>query len=523
MSDITNKKLGYSDLQDYIFMPVASEDPSELVKVNTSTGGWRFKGGATDEAYLSIMESEPIYYNQLLSVQILLSLRDIVYADVPYLQIRTKPTGTNDYFPGVAHSEFRYKIRDDQLTISNNELIMFYNSYEPGHLDTTTTRHEEMRLYESFGDDNSNVQILSVRLIAAETTPFDYTILSTSHNSNGIKRRIEVTTFSNLDIGDSLQNIQTSVGVLENRTQYASHRGRSQIFLGSTTSTALLADSTIVPKVDANFRDGYYFQNTVAGTKYNLYKFGGTAEIIKYSHVENIYAKLFIDGPEMPFFHIYTKPLGNGTDAQPWYNTKWTYTFNYPNFTSLGVESVLFAAVNKQTLDIPFNVQQYKHTDLTIDGPGTDGDILFMTIGSNSGATINTVQHCINLVGFKSDDGNVTITEKNFDLVVGNQQNALVYENATWGAGAFTDPFDLIGASKVRLYGNVGTNGTLQIQYASVLAGGVYDWQYTSITTPTVINGNICINLLIDSPPKYLRIENTSAVPQSVSFRVVKH
>ena len=266
--------------------------------------------------------------------------------------------------------------------------------------------------------------------------------------------------------------------------------------------------------MDIGFRDGMYFENTVAGTKYNLYKFGGTAEVIRYSHIETIYAKLFIDGASMPFFHIYTKPLGDGTDAQPWYNSKWTYTFEYTNFTSLGVECVLFAAVNKPKLDIDFNVQQYKHTDVTIDGSGNDGEILYMSIGTDTSDPINTVQHCINLVGFKSDDDNGTITEKNFSLSskvgenIGRSARDLVLSVEVPAEGQIGDNIDLQGLKNLVLYGFASGEFDVKVEHSP--DGST--WYFHSLLSPVVNDTINNYNLKISDGLRYVRLVNTNQI-----------
>ena len=511
MSSLTNKKLGYNDLNDYI--AISSSTSSNLVKVDQNTGGWNFAGSSTEYAHLSIMKEEPMYVSHILSLQILINLKDITYDHIPYVQIRTQPTGTDDYSPEF-HDELRYKIRDTTHNIVNNELIMFYQSYEQDSLETTTTARAQMDLIETLGTHDPNLPIQSIRLVSNDMNAFDYTVLAMSHNSNGVTRRKEITTLSNFDISDGLRQIEKSTKVLENRTQYESHRGRSQIFLGTSPASALLADSTIVPKVDIGFRDGMYFQNTVAGTKYNLYKFGGTAEVIRFSHIENMYAKLFIDGASMPFFHIYTKPLGDGTDGGAFYNSLWTYTFEYANFTSLGVECILYAGVNKPTLDIDFNVQQYKHTDVTITGPGTDGEILYMAIGTDSSDAVNTVQHCINLVGFKSDDDNGTITEKNFSLVskvgenIGRSSRDLVLSVAVPAEGQIGDNIDLEGLKNLVLYGFASGEFDVKVEHSD--DGST--WYFHSLLSPVVNDTINNYNLKISDGLRYIRLVNTNQI-----------
>ena len=106
-----------------------------------------------------------------------------------------------------------------------------------------------------------------------------------------------------------------------------------------------------------------------------------------------------------------------------------------------------------------------------------------------------------------------------------NKQDILSFTSPAWLSGTYTDIFNCASASKIRIYGSVGTTDTLQIQYASSVDGsGVYDWINATDTLPiTTIDGSICIDMLIDCPPPFIRIKNNSVSSQSVSLRVVKH
>tara|TARA_R110002096_G_scaffold205444_2_gene391334 strand:- start:474 stop:1325 length:852 start_codon:yes stop_codon:yes gene_type:complete len=106
-----------------------------------------------------------------------------------------------------------------------------------------------------------------------------------------------------------------------------------------------------------------------------------------------------------------------------------------------------------------------------------------------------------------------------------NKQDILSFTSPTWASGTYTDIFNCASASKIRIYGSVATTDTLQIQYASSVDGvGVYDWINATDTLPiTTIDGSICIDMVIDCPPPFIRIKNNSVSSQSVSLRVVKH
>lgn len=106
-------------------------------------------------------------------------------------------------------------------------------------------------------------------------------------------------------------------------------------------------------------------------------------------------------------------------------------------------------------------------------------------------------------------------------LEVSSSPNIVIlpaYE-ATLANGEDTTPFDLRGARKVRIYGNSGTANFLQVQYA--ISNSPYDWKYIDQINPLTINGSICINYHLDTPPPFLRIANTSGVSHSLSLRII--
>ena len=508
MSNLTNKKLGNNDISQYVL------SSSNTVKVNKNTGGWNFKGTSTSYAELSLMDMESVTQRQFSSLQCLISLQDITYSNIPYVSIKLQPTGTGDYSPGNFHAELRYKIADNNLYIKNNEFIMFLDRFRPNdHQDSTNASHP-LVLYETLGTDDHRINIKSIKVVAPSVNSFDYTILNSSYHHSGLTGRIEVITYSNFDISDAVRQLELSTKVLENRTKYNSTRGQSQVVLGTTGETVLVADSTIKAKVDSNMRDGWYFENKVAGSKYNLYKFGGSAEVIRYSHIKTIYSRLYIDGPSMPFFHIYTKPLGDGTDHEFWYNSKWTYFFNFSNFTGVGVENVLFASVNSPVTNIDFNVQQYRNTGELIDGPGTDGDILYIAMGTDTSDSVSTVKHCINLLGFNADDGFGTITEKNFSLTsrVGNNISRSSYNhvsNETVDSNlVIGGVIDLESLKTINIVGFATGNHSIDVLHST--DGLVY--YFDSTHSPVQIGTTYHYNIKIQDELRFIKLYNTNTV-----------
>lgn len=125
------------------------------------------------------------------------------------------------------------------------------------------------------------------------------------------------------------------------------------------------------------------------------------------------------------------------------------------------------------------------------------------------------------LLGLNPSNVLETIKSKDNALFVSSSSNIVTlpaYE-VSLDNGDFTAEFDLRGARKVRIYGNSTVANFLQVQFS--LVGGVADWKFIDQINPLTINGSICINYHLDTPPPYLRIANTSAVTHGLSLRIV--
>jgi len=178
--------------------------------------------------------------------------------------------------------------------------------------------------------------------------------------------------------------------------------GHSQVLLGAPGGTAVLADSTIAPIADPDKREGWLFENTVPGSKYNLYFFGGAQETLTLGSIASLWVKMYIDAkPDnsvMPFLEIYTKPTGVG-DAGAFFHSKITYTYG-AGTVGIGEEMVFFA-INEPSRG--FSNRKLELPNKTVLGDGLDDEeVLYMTVHSDSAATTGGVRHCINQLGFNT-------------------------------------------------------------------------------------------------------------------------
>ena len=207
---------------------------------------------------------------------------------------------------------------------------------------------------------------------------------------------------------DRMQHIKVSDNQnIQVESMELDFNGFAQVLLDSSAATAVLADSTISAEVDPEGRGGWCFTNSVAGSKYNLYYFNGAEELITLGDVSSVYTKMYIDQrPDisvMPFFNIYTKPTGIG-DAGPFFHSRITYEMNASDGVVGIGESMIFYAINEPKK--AWSERKLQFTTKSVLGDGlADEEVLYMVVGSNSGATTGGVRHCVNMAGFNSGSG----------------------------------------------------------------------------------------------------------------------
>ena len=124
------------------------------------------------------------------------------------------------------------------------------------------------------------------------------------------------------------------------------------------------------------------------------------------------------------------------------------------------------------------------------------------------------------LLGLNPSNVLETIKSKENALLVNANTNMefVIYENTLLHTQISPD-FDLRGAKKIRIYGNSSSATFLQLQFATTLTP--QDYQYVDQMNPLTINGSICINYQLETPPPYLRIINNSGNTHQLSLRII--
>ena len=165
-----------------------------------------------------------------------------------------------------------------------------------------------------------------------------------------------------------------------------------QIKLGSASATAIQADSFPSAMADANGRTGWSYTKVSGSEKFNYYFYAGTYEQMKMKHIKSMFYCGSIDawsgqGNEAPFFVIYTKMKGDGSDAGAFYHSKHAYTLHSGSQLIRVGERCLFYCLQqpKEQFDGARTIPFRNRVDTGIYDP--ENDVLFMTLQSDSGAT----------------------------------------------------------------------------------------------------------------------------------------
>ena len=264
-----------------------------------------------------------------------------------------------------------------------------------------------------------------------------------------------------VDVVGNTIGLATEATLSDLNTKTSTKDGFAQVLLTSAGGTAVKADTTCVVQEDTEFREGWNLTNSVAGTKFNLYYFDGTQEIITLGEVLSVYFKAFINVnsgiDSIPFIHIYTKPTGVG-DAGAFYHSKIDYVYNNDNTIGIGEECVFYGESEPKTA---FSNRKIQLNDKTVNGDGADSEeVLFLVVSSNSAATINTLNTTINVLGFDASINNVT---RNLYLVSSENPTGLATEATLSDLNTkITNGEDdqLTAATQVLMYGRKDTSPT---------------------------------------------------------------
>lgn len=147
---------------------------------------------------------------------------------------------------------------------------------------------------------------------------------------------------------------------------------------------------------DASLRDGWYFKNTSAGQKVNWYFFDGQAENVTLGDFSAYYVATFDSITSLPMLAIYTTPTGTG-DAAAWYKSRKAMV---PTGTPVvGKKYLVYFGTEPEVHPELPRLQMVPSQTSTTGTLAPTERVLFANLGSNSGASVNTVQFVAESVG----------------------------------------------------------------------------------------------------------------------------
>ena len=141
---------------------------------------------------------------------------------------------------------------------------------------------------------------------------------------------------------------------------------------------------------------GWGFKNETPG-KINWYFASQSVDQHKtLEDYSGFYAKVKLNSvTSLPFFNIYTKPKGDGTDASSWYGSRRTYVFRSDHGMNAGDEVMMYYGS-----DLPATYPDIPHVQLILEPGSSNGsgdlsqEFLFISFATNSAADVNAVDLC---------------------------------------------------------------------------------------------------------------------------------
>lgn len=157
----------------------------------------------------------------------------------------------------------------------------------------------------------------------------------------------------------------------------------------------------------ALIRDGWYFKNTVAGQKINWYYFDGTTQgTLTLGDFKSAYAIMTFDavsgGGAAPIIAIYTVPTGTGDVIPGFAHSRLVYDGPMTPTPVVGQQYVVYAGENPPVNPELPRINLAFIPGLSIGDKLPTEQILTISFGSQSGASVNQVQYMVETLGLYS-------------------------------------------------------------------------------------------------------------------------
>jgi hypothetical protein len=159
---------------------------------------------------------------------------------------------------------------------------------------------------------------------------------------------------------------------------------------------------------------GWYFKNTSAGYKINWY-FGASSPSMLVSDILGMYISFFngsnTSNDNTPFITIYTPPTGSGDYFPNFFHSSCTYVWNPSTSISANTRYIEFLNASG-TCPNPqhygSNLVSMVQSPVSPNPKGTylpTQNVAFFAIGTNSAASVNSIQFVISKVGVMTASG----------------------------------------------------------------------------------------------------------------------
>lgn len=199
-----------------------------------------------------------------------------------------------------------------------------------------------------------------------------------------------------LNLNNKMLNLINLVGKINPNKVY------NEAYLNTDVMTAIIADSSSPPIEDPDKREGWYWNNSIQGQKFNWFFYSGInknykLEDFKYFYYDGLH-QVVSNNSSFCFCVIHTKPTGIN-DAGSFYHSAIKFTLTSINDVLQNITR--FQTVNDELInekEIPLKNLDNK----IVEGEGLDSEeILFISLHSDSGASADNVDVLISQVGFK--------------------------------------------------------------------------------------------------------------------------
>jgi hypothetical protein len=291
------------------------------------------------------------------------------------------------------------------LTLTNTAFQQ--GKYATGGVEITNNNNNSQSILESFQatiSQNNNRLILNSAYLSFDTTVATNAVFIANDTTSPIIR------LNNSSTGESVLSATDltfdGVSILSLINDNSKKQVVPQIVV---SSPAIYADSSIAPQ-PSPFLTSYGFGGwaykkaspQASNAKINWYLpfpvIGGTVGDLK-----GLYYQIFnncLTNDDLPFYTVYTRPLGDGSDYAPWYHSSRTYA---PTTNSTANQSCQMFMNIKSLSFTPNSIgiqNQINMAEVITNGVFSDSDvILFIALGTNSSSPLNSVDFSCSKIG----------------------------------------------------------------------------------------------------------------------------